>query len=308
MRKSIVVFSLMCLSLSVQAVDTIDESEILARRGNGVVTQADFAARVEKIPAEDRLSTLRDKNRIRDLINSLLLRSQLASDARDSGLDQDQMVITQMKLAAEAELGTAWMKNYLDKQPAADYEALAHEYYLLNKKKIMTSPKVDVTHILISLKDRSAQEALAIAENVRQQAQDNPDSFDELVLTYSEDPSVNSNQGKFTNVKTGDMVKPFEVAAFALKEGELSPPVRTMYGFHIIRLDAKIAPEQLSFDEVKTQLIQREQAKHEERVKNEYLTHLTSFEVEMSQEALETMVKTQFGEDYTKPQLEAQKQ
>lgn len=308
MCKSVIIFSLMSLSLSVQALDTIDGSEVLARRGNGVVTQTDFSARVEKIPAEDRLSTLRDKNRVRDLINSLLLRSQLASDARDSGLDKDPMVITQMKLAAEAELGTAWMGKYLENQPAADYEALAHEYYLLNKEKIMTSPKVDVTHILISLKDRSNQEALAIAENVRQQAMDNPDSFDELVLTYSEDPSVNSNQGKFTNVKSGDMVKPFEVAAFELKEGELSPPVRTMYGFHIIRLDAKISPEQLSFDEVKTRLIQREQVKHEERVKNEYLTHLTSFDVEMSQEALETMVKSQFGEDYTKPPLEAQKQ
>ena len=307
MRISIVVFSLTCLSLSVQAADSIDESEILARRGQGVVTQTDFSARVQKIPAEDRLSTLRNKNRVQDLINSLLLRSQLASDARDSGLDKDQMVATRMKLASESELGTAWMETYVENQPAADYEALAHEYYLLNKEKIMSSPTADVTHILISTKNHSVQEALAIAENVRQQALDNPDSFDELVLTYSEDPSMNSNKGRFTNIKSGDMVKPFELATFALKEGEISPPVKTIYGFHIIRLDAKTAPEQLRFDEVKRQLIQREEEKHKERVKQEYLSSLSSLKVEMSQEALETMVKTQFGEGYSNPQPDTQK-
>ena len=107
MRKFIVGFSLTVVFLSVQAADSIDESEVLARRGQGVVTQTDFAARVKKIPAEDRIPTLRDKNRVRDLINTLLLRSQLVSDARDSGLDKDPMVMTQMKLAAEAELGAA---------------------------------------------------------------------------------------------------------------------------------------------------------------------------------------------------------
>ena len=307
MRKFVVVISLLFLFSTVQAKDSVDESDILARRGNGVVTQSAFAARSEKIPVEHRLATLRDGNRVRDLINALLLSSQIASDARDSGFDKDQMVIERMQLAAEAELAAAWFDHYVEIQPAADYEALAHDYYLLNQDKIMTSPKVNVTHILITLEKHSDEEALAIAETVRQQAIDSPDSFDELVLAYSEDPSVNSNSGKFTNVKAGDMVKPFEVAAFALKAGDISEPVRTVYGYHIIRLDAKIAPEQMSFDEVKTQLIEREKNKHDERVKLDYMTGLNSLEVEMTQEALETMVKAQFGEDYVDPQLDAQK-
>ena len=307
MRKFVVVISLLFLFITVQAKDSVDESDILARRGNGVVTQTAFAARAEKIPAELRLAALRDGNRVRDLINALLLRSQMASDARDAGFDKDKMVVMRMQLAAEAELAAAWTQHYVEIQPAADYEALAHEYYLLNQDKIMTSPKVNLTHILITLEKHPDEEALAIAETVRQQAIDSPDSFDELVLAYSEDPSVNSNKGKFTNVKAGVMVKPFEVAAFALEAGDISEPVRTVYGYHIIRLDAKIAPEQMSFDEVKTQLIEGEKNKHDERVKLNYMSGLNSLEVEMTQEALETMVKAQFGEDYVDPQLDAQK-
>ena len=87
-----------------------------------------------------------------------------------------------------------------------------------------------------------------------------------MVITYSEDPSANSNKGKFTNVKRGDMVRTFEAKAFEMEEGEISGPVRTQYGYHIIRLDAKIAPEQLGFDEVKWRLIELERKKHEDRI------------------------------------------
>ena len=97
------------------------------------------------------------------------------------------------------------------------------------------------------------------------------------------------------------MVKPFESAAFALAEGAISEPVRTEYGYHIIRLDAKIAPEHIGFDEVKARLVDRERKKHEERLQQDYLGRLSSLEVEMTQEALEKMVKSHFGEDYVDP-------
>ena len=98
------------------------------------------------------------------------------------------------------------------------------------------------------------------------------------------------------------MVKAFEETAFALEEGQISEPVRTNYGYHIIRLDAKIAPEQMSFDEVKTQLIERERKKHEDRIMQDYIGGLTSIAVEMTEEALEEMAEIQFGENYVDPQ------
>jgi len=280
----------------------------LAKRGNGVVTQADFAARAAKIPADAKLATLRSGNRVRDLINTLLLRSQLASDARKAGYDQDPLVQDRMKLAAEAELAEAWAQHYVEMQPAGDYEELAKEYYLLHEDEILTSPKIDVSHILISTKDRSDDEALALAETVSEQLEKDPSKFDELVKIYSEDPSAKSNNGKFTNVKKGDMVAPFEQVAFALDVGQISGPVKTQYGYHLIRLDAKIAPEKLSFEQVKPQLVEMEQKKHDDRIMQDYIGRLTSLNIEMTEEALKKMVESQFGEDYAEPQVDAQKQ
>ena len=216
------VVSFICQPMSGWANESLEESEILAQRGKGVVTQTTFSARADKIPANIRRSTLRNGGRLRDMINSLLLRAQLAGDAREAGFDKEQIIIDRMLLAAENELAEAWVQQYVDIQPAADYEALAREYYDLNRADMLGTAKIDVSHILISSKERSLDEAKLLADSVSVQLSDNPASFDDLVLTYSEDPSASSNQGKFNNVKKGDMVKAFENAAFALEKGEIS--------------------------------------------------------------------------------------
>jgi len=192
-------------------------------------------------------------------------------------------------------------------QGEADYEALAFQYYRMHADEILSEPKVDVTHILISTGERGNEEALALANSVYAQVIENPAKFDELVKEYSEDPSAVSNLGKFNGVKKGDMVRAFEKAAFRLQPGEISKPVSTEFGYHIIRLDAYMAPAQRSFDEVREQLVERETARHEERVKNDYLTSLSNLDVEMTEEALKEMVRRQFGEEVLAPEAESGK-
>jgi len=283
------------------------ETDILARRGKGVVTQEGFSARADKIPQRLRRGTLRDRNRVRDVVNTLLLRSQLAADAREAGFDKRVLVAERMQLAAETELAEVWIQHYVEMQGEADYEALAFQYYRMHADEILSEPKVDVTHILISTGERGNEEALALANSVYAQVIENPAKFDELVKEYSEDPSAVSNLGKFNGVKKGDMVRAFEKAAFRLQPGEISKPVSTEFGYHIIRLDAYMAPAQRSFDEVREQLVERETARHEERVKNDYLTSLSNLDVEMTEEALKEMVRRQFGEEVLAPEAESGK-
>ena len=280
------------------ADDTFSDKEILAQRGKGVVTQQMFNARADKIPADIRAPTLRNGNRLRDVINGMLLRTQLAADARESGFDQEQVVVDRMKLAADYELAEAWLQHYVDIQPAADYEQLARETYQLRQESMFSEAKINVTHILVSTKDRSDEDAKARADDIHMQLITDPGLFGEFVTEYSEDPSASSNYGSFTGVNKGDMVKAFEETAFALEEGEISEPVQTEYGYHIIRLDAHIVPEKMEFEDVKTQLMESERKKHDERIKVAYLDSLTSLDVEMTEEQLGEMVSRQFGEKY----------
>jgi parvulin-like peptidyl-prolyl isomerase len=94
------------------------------------------------------------------------------------------------------------------------------------------------------------------------------------------------------------MVKPFEKAAFAMQEGEISSPVKTSFGYHIIRLDTHITSTKMSFDEVKPRLIERERKQHKDRLKRDYLGSLTSLNVTLTKEALDEMLRRQFGENY----------
>jgi len=295
----LIIISLLFQVQNLHAESSTVENEILASRGKGVVTQVDFSARADKIPEDIRRETLRDRNRLRDVVNSMLLHAQLAADAREAGFDKDQIIIERMRLAADAELAIAWIDQYIAMQPGADYEKLAYENYQLNKDTYLSSPKLDVSHILISTSERSDTDAEVMANEIFLQVTEDPELFNELVLSHSEDPSASSNKGMFRNVNKGDMVKEFEDVAFAMEAGEISRPVKTDYGYHIIRVDNHIKSRQLGFDAVKLQLIDDEKKRHEDRIKLDYLGSLTSLDVQMTKEALEEMVSRLFGEDYT---------
>ena len=79
--------ALLITSYAVYAESQANDIEILAQRGKGIVTQTDFAARADKIPEHVRFGVLRDTTRLRNVLNTLLLRSQLAADAREAGGD-----------------------------------------------------------------------------------------------------------------------------------------------------------------------------------------------------------------------------
>jgi len=293
----VLLLTLVLASFACQAADDSgSDLDVLATRGKGVVTQDEFAARADKIPADARVATLRNQNRLRDVINSLLLRAQLAADAKDAGFDKEKIVIDRMQLAAENELAEAWLEHYVDMQPEADYEKLARENFLLTQDSAYSSPKINVSHILVSSKERPDENARALADDIHKQLLTNPELFSELVTKYSEDPSAASNHGSFEGVKKGDMVKDFEDTAFALKPGEISTPVKTQYGYHIIRLDAYFPPEKQQFEDVKIQLVEKERKKHDDRIKRDYLDTLTSLDAHMTEEQLEEMISRLIGE------------
>ena len=200
MKFKLALMCLLCLSLVSNlalAIDTEEDEAVFAQRGNGVVYQSIMEARLKKLPKEYRRRTLADVNRLREIINNLLINSQLAADAREAGFDSEKMVVDRMKLAAETELAQVWLQHYIETQPAADYEQLAREYYLANQDSFISSPIADVSHILISTTDRGEEDAKELADSLRAKLEEEPELFSQFVLEYSEDPSASSNKGRF---------------------------------------------------------------------------------------------------------------
>ena len=99
-------------------------------------------------------------------------------------------------------------------------------------------------------KDLTDAEALAKAQSLRQRIQGGED-FAKLATQESDDTGSGANGGDLGTFRHGQMVPTFEQAAFAMKPGEVSEPVKTQFGYHVIRLESK---DTKSFEEVRPDL------------------------------------------------------
>jgi len=278
------------------------DPDAFAKRGKGVVTHEEFDAWMTRIPENERAEFLRDGDRLRQVLSQLLTSAQIAADAQEAGFDQDAMIRIRIRMAAEQELAKAWTEHVVESASDPDWEMLAYESYLLSPGEFMTNRSIDVTHLLVSNENRTEEEALELADQLHGQAVGDPSAFEELISRHSEDPSSATNHGKYERVEQGDMVKPFEDRAFSLQIGEFSEPVKTEYGFHIIRLDAVYKSELKPFDSVKNNLITKERANHKKRVRLDYLNQIGSLPTEIPEEELKEMLSRYFDpEDLATP-------
>ena len=117
------------------------------------------------------------------------------------------------------------------------------------------------SHILITVKpdatDADKAAARKSADELAAQAKKNPAQFAELAKKSSQDPGSAEQGGDLGFfARDGSMVKPFEDAVFSMKTGEITGPVQSNFGWHIIKLIAVQPGKQQSFDEVKGQIEQ----------------------------------------------------
>jgi foldase protein PrsA len=120
-----------------------------------------------------------------------------------------------------------------------------------NKSQFNVPESVDARHILVKTK--------AEAEKVRALLEaDNSDAnWKKVAAQYSTDTGSKNNGGSLGNFPKGRMVKPFEDAAFALKVGQISEPVKTQFGYHIIEVTKKTPGSKQTLEQAKTTIEQQ---------------------------------------------------
>ena len=176
--------------------------------------------------------------------------SAMADGRIDSNNNSES--VQQLEIARQASLFSALVKSYLMNHPISD-EAIAKEYS--NLKTSLGSKEYNVRHILVG----TESEAKSIAAKLKNG--DKNDSFDNLAKAHSKDSGSKEHGGNLGWIPSGNIyksfVKPFGDAVMNLANGQVSDPVLTQYGWHIIKLegvrDLKFPP----LDEVKTQITQR---------------------------------------------------
>lgn len=134
----------------------------------------------------------------------------------------------------------------------------ARDFYDKNPEIFKTPASVRASHILVKLEENASPEAKAKAREkitaIRKKIADGGD-FAAVAKEVSECPSKEQG-GDLGFFQKGQMVGPFETAAFSLKVGELSDIVETEYGYHIIRVTEKKDAGVMSFEEIQSRIEQ----------------------------------------------------
>ena len=134
------------------------------------------------------------------------------------------------------------------------------DYYKTHQDEFRQPEEADARHILIrpaANDDAGWAKAEAEAEMVYKKAVAPGADFAKLAREYSQDPGSKDKGGDLGWFPRGRMVKPFEDAAFALKPGQISKPVKTQFGYHIIQLVALRPAGEQPLAEVKDTIKQK---------------------------------------------------
>lgn len=244
---------------------------VLVSNARVAVTKADFDLEVERVPEQDRFEFLASRERVGKVLESILVRKTLASEALEAGLDKLPETVKLLAVARQNVLAMERILNLEKGKKAPDFELRAKEIYRFNPDKYTVKPTVRASHILVSFKDRSKDEALKRAQEVYALATKGGD-FGELAEKYSDDK--NAKKGDLGYFSADKMVKPFADAAFAMKPGEISAPVETEFGYHVIKLvDVKPGFKQ-DYDSVKAGIIEELKTEYTAEVKKDHLIHI----------------------------------
>src|SRR2546428_3766481 len=245
-----------CLAQALKA-----EDEVLAENAFAKLTRADYETDLQRVPAKMRAEFAANPTRLTMFLNTLLIDKTLARQARDAQLDRDPEILRRLELQADRVLAKAMLEK-LERDAAAEFDARetdflakARETYVLNKEKYKALGEVSASHILFDTTKRHDAAALALAKEVRARLAAGAD-FAKVAAEVSDDPTAKENGGALGWFAPGKMDPAFTKAAFALKNaGELSEPVKSSFGWHVIRLDGRRPAREAPFERAQKQIM-----------------------------------------------------
>ena len=230
---------------------------IIVAAGDVAIRQSEFESALKSLPPE--YQQFAGGPGKKQFAEDYLRMKMLAAQGLKNGLDKDPDVVRQLNLMRENLVANAQLQR-LEKSITVS-DADVQKAYDSNKSEY---EQVKARHILIAFKGSPAavpgkkelteEEAKAKAEDIRKQLAAGA-KFDELAKKESDDTGSGSRGGDLGSFGRGQMVEEFEKAAFDAKVGELTPVVRTQFGYHIIKVDEHSTTP---LAEVKTTLEQRE--------------------------------------------------
>lgn len=212
---------------------------VVARIDGVAVYRSDVQKAYAQLPQQYRMLPM--EQLFEPLLKQVIDGKLLAEAGRDAGLLDDPEVVKQMQAVEEQVVRNVFLRRMIDEQMTEDRLQAAYDEFVANYEP---EDEVHARHILLETRE----EADAVVEALKGGA-----DFEELAKEKSTGPTGETG-GDLGFFKRGEMVKPFADAAFALEPGQISDPVKTQFGWHVIKAEGRRKSQTPSFDEVRDQL------------------------------------------------------
>ena len=211
-------------------------SKVVARVEGKDITEEDVLRFLEEIGPQVAMQ-FQSPDGMQQIVNEMVNQELLLLDAKENKIDEDEEFVKVMETTKENLLkGYAFSKVIRDEIVTTE-EA---EIYFETFKKDFEKETVNASHILVETEEK-ANEILQLLNEGK--------DFKELAMEYSSCPSRDQG-GELGEFGRGAMVPEFENAAFAMGAGEISQPVKTDFGYHIIKLNSKTEAGDTKFEGV----------------------------------------------------------
>ena len=234
-----IIFILSIANISAKDLNTI----VAAKVNNHIISAQDVLNAVSTLPENVKTKPLFEiyPRVINELINKHLITKRAYSEK----LDLDQNVMNLIKKNKDSILAKYWLKNFIKNETS---EENVKNFYNNYVKSFQEYTEINASHILVKTKN----EAVSVINKLNNKSQ-----FSELAREYSIGPSA-KNGGNLGWFGPGQMVKEFEKAAFLLEKGNISQkPIKTKFGFHVIKLNDIRNAKPKKLNEIKNNIIEK---------------------------------------------------
>lgn len=248
----------------------MDKDKLLAEVNGKKITGVDYNLFIDSLnPQLKQYFGGEEMNK--EVVNELVYQTLLYEEAMEKGMDKDDEFTQVLEKTRESMLKTYALGKLLATVSVTDDEI--KKFYEENKDLFKENESANASHILVAEEDKANE----IYEKVK-----NGEDFASLAKEFSTCSSKEKG-GELGTFTRGQMVKEFEDAVFNNEVATITEPVKTQFGYHIIKINDKNEGRDLSFDEVKDKIAAQVRRQKEQALYNEKITELKEkYQVKMN--------------------------
>lgn len=225
-------------------MDNLNGLNVLARVNGQAITAADVDEAIAVMGKKGEGYNTPEGRRA--VLEQLINKKLFLADAAKNLYEYDPAFKAELQRVKEDMLTNFAIAKAVETIRVTDEEA--KNFFEANQKELVSGETVNASHILVDTEQK--------AEELLQRIRGGEISFEDAARQNSSCPSAEQggNLGEFTR---GQMVPEFDEACFSMEPGEIRGPVKTQFGYHLIKLNAKNASKPIAYDEIADQIKQK---------------------------------------------------